>query len=68
MLVTLKIDWNIDVTVEKRPKKEMVVDAAFEITQNDGIEQVMVKTIFIEEYVQTILYHLYANTSSNLNS
>ena len=49
-------------------KKEMVVDAAFEITRNDGIEQVMVKTIFIEEYVQAILYHLYANTSSNLNS
>mgnify|MGYP000051427459 CR=1 FL=1 len=44
------------------------VDAAFEIARNDGMEQVMVKTIFIEEYVQTILYHLYANTSSNLNS
>ena len=61
-------EQNPGVTVEKRPKKEMVIDAAFEIARNGGMEQVMVKTIFIEEYVQTILYHLYADTSSNLNS
>ena len=47
---------------KQRITKEMVVNAAFEIARNDGMEQVMVKTIFIGEYVQTILYHLYVNT------
>ena len=38
LLFTLKIDRNIGVTVEKRPKKEMVIDAAFEIARNGGME------------------------------
>ena len=57
LLFTLKIDWNIDVTVEKKPKKEMVVWSCVKITVGKIYPLIQLIPFFFQHSASIIRYN-----------